>query len=104
MKGTIQEHIEIVDGYGGPKAVIVGHRIRVEDVVVWHEQMRMSPYEIAFTYPELTLADVYAALVYYWDNRIDMELAMAEGAAFVEEFRREHPEVMDLGQGKRRRA
>ncbi|MCX6021901.1 MAG: DUF433 domain-containing protein [Chloroflexi bacterium] len=101
MKGTIREHIEIVEGFGGPKAVIAGHRIRVEDIVIWHEEMRMSPYEIIFNYPTITLADVYAALAYYWDNRVEMDLAMAEGETFVKEFRRSHPERSEEKQTRR---
>jgi hypothetical protein len=36
MVDTIREHIEIVPGESGPKARIAGHRIRVQDVAVWH--------------------------------------------------------------------
>src|SRR4051812_21868108 len=95
MKGTIQEHIELREWDDGLTPFIVGHRIRIEDIVIWHEEMRMSPYEIVHNYPTITLADVYAALAYYFDNRADIDLAMAEGIRFVEEYRREHPEVDD---------
>ncbi len=40
---VIAEHIEITTGVCGGKPRIAGHRIRVQDVVVWHEQMGMSP-------------------------------------------------------------
>lgn len=90
---VIRKHIEVVSSGGEACPRIVGSRIRVEDIVVWHEQMRMSPYEIVYHYPTITLADVYAALAYYWDNRDEVELAMAEGERFVEDFRRTHPEV-----------
>ena len=36
---------------------------------------------------DLTLADVYAALAYYWDHRDEIERAIAEEQALVEEFR-----------------
>jgi hypothetical protein len=39
---TMRWNIEIVAGVGGPKAMIAGHRVRVEDVVVWHEWFRPS--------------------------------------------------------------
>ena len=33
----------------------------------------MSPDEIVHAYPTITLADVYAALAYYWDHRDEIE-------------------------------
>ena len=93
MKGTIQEHIEIREGYDGKVPFIVGHRIRVQDVVIWHEEMRMSPYEIIYKYPTVTLADVYAALAYYHDNVGEIELALAEDQAFYERAKREQEEI-----------
>ena len=61
-------HIEsTVDTCGG-KPRITGTRIRVQDIVVWIEAGR-SPDEIVGSYAQLTLADVYAALAYYHDNR-----------------------------------
>jgi uncharacterized protein (DUF433 family) len=53
--------------YGG-KACVAGHRIRVMDVVIWHENLGLSPDEIVVSYPELSLSDVHAALAYYFDN------------------------------------
>ena len=88
MADVVREHIEIVQGANGPKARIAGHRIRVQDVVIWHEKLGMSPDEIVHDYPTLTLADVYAALAYYWDHRDEIERAIAEEHAFAEALRR----------------
>jgi uncharacterized protein (DUF433 family) len=57
---VIKEHIEITPGICGGKPRIAGHRIRVQDIVIWHEQMGMSPDEILYHYPSITLSDVYA--------------------------------------------
>jgi uncharacterized protein (DUF433 family) len=65
----IKEHIEITPGICGGKPCIAGHRIRVQDIVIWHEQMGMSPDEILYHYPSITLFDIYAALPYYHDYR-----------------------------------
>ena len=55
----------------------------------------MTPEEIASTvYPGLTLGQVYAALAYYEDHRAEIERAFEEEARTVEEFRREHPELV----------
>lgn len=85
---VIQEHIEIVEGAGGPKARIAGHRIRVQDVAVWHEKLGLSPDEIVEQHPEITLADVYAALAYYWDHRKEIEDAIETERSFADELRK----------------
>lgn len=90
---VIQEHIEIVQGAGGPKAVIAGHRIRVIDVVIWHEKMGQSVEEILAGFPQLTPGDVYAALAYYWDHRDAIEQRIAEDEAFANEMRRNTPSL-----------
>ncbi len=90
MADVIREHIEIVQGVNGPKPRIAGHRIRVQDVVIWHEKLGMSPDEIVHHHPSITLADVHAALAYYWDNRDEVERAIAEEHALAEEFRRNY--------------
>jgi uncharacterized protein (DUF433 family) len=46
MTLEITNHIEITPGVCGEKPRIAGHRIRVEDIVIWHEQKGMSPDEI----------------------------------------------------------
>lgn len=79
MANIILDHVTKTPGVCGGKACIAGHRIRVMDIVVWHEMRGYSPDEIAAMFPGITLADVHAALPYYFDNRQEIE----------EEFRRE---------------
>lgn len=81
------EHIEITPGVCGGKPRIAGHRITVQNIVVWHEQMGMSPNEIAVTYPSITLADVYAALAYYHDHQEYIRARMKADEEFVAELR-----------------
>ena len=85
---VIQEHVEIADGAGGRKARIAGHRIRVQDVAIWHEKLGMSADEIVHHYPTITLADVHAALAYYWDHREEIENAIAADRSLAEELRK----------------
>ena len=51
-------------GVCGGKPRIAGHRITVQNIAVWHEQMGMSPDEILLHYPSINLSDNYAALAY----------------------------------------
>lgn len=90
----ISEHIEITPGVCGGKPRIAGHRIRVQDIVIWHERMGLSPDEIVYHYPSITLADVYAALAYYHDHLDDIRQQIAEGEAFVKEVQAETPSIL----------
>ena len=85
---TMRRHIAIVAGVGGPKAMMTGHRVRVEDVVIWPEKLGMSPDEIVDAIPTITLADVHAALAYSWDNREDLDRQMEKNSAEADEYRR----------------
>jgi uncharacterized protein (DUF433 family) len=65
--------------FGKPR--IAGHRIRVQDVAVWHAREHRSEQEIADTYG-LTMGQVHAALAYYFDHQseIDSDIADSERA------------------------
>ena len=69
MESVLVKHIDKAPGVCGGRACIAGHRIRVQDIVVLHEMRGMSPKEIVGQYPGITLADVHAALAYYYDNQ-----------------------------------
>lgn len=101
MDDVIRKHIEIVDRGSGPVAKIIGHRVNVSHIVMYHEGEGMSPKEIADGLPTITLADVHAALAFYYDNP---EIIAAEEAAeerYIEEFKRQHPHLVrdNLRQG-----
>ncbi len=73
LESTPVEHIEKSPGVCGGKACIAGRRIRVMDIMAWHEIRGYSPDEIVGMFPGLTLADVHAALAYYFDHREEIE-------------------------------
>lgn len=75
---TIRRHIAVTPRVCGGKPRIAGHRIRVLDVALWHERCGWTPDEIVAHFPQLTLADIHAALAYYWDHR---ETVLADIAA-----------------------
>lgn len=88
---VISEHIESTPGVCGGKPRIAGHRIRVEDIAVWHEQQRLSPDEIVAQFPQITLADVYAALAYYHDHREEIRESMRQDEEFINAIRAKNP-------------
>lgn len=71
-------------------SLIAGHRIIVQNIVIWHERMGKSADEIASEY-DLTLAGVYAALAYYFDHREDVDQAIETSNAFVEALQQRTP-------------
>lgn len=91
MKLTISEHIEATPGVCGGKPRIAGHRIRVQDVVVWHECQGQSPDEIVARFPQLSLADVHAALAYYFDHREEIRQQIEDDKAVAEQLRANTP-------------
>lgn len=73
METVLAPHITKTPGVCGGRACIAGHRIRVTDIVVWHEKRGYSPDEIVDLFPGITLADVHAALTYYFDHSQEIE-------------------------------
>jgi uncharacterized protein (DUF433 family) len=57
----VSGHITIIVGVAGGKPRIAGHRITVQDIVIWHQSLNVSAGEFASEYRP-TRADVYAAL------------------------------------------
>lgn len=86
----VNPHIEITPGIAGGKPRIVGHRITVQNIVVWHERMGKSADEIAAEY-DLTLAEVYAALTYYFDHRHEIDKTIQKSGVFIETLRKKTP-------------
>ena len=92
MEPVIENHIEKTPGVCGGKPRVAGHRIRVQDIAIEHETWGQSPVEIAANHTGLTLADVHAALAYYYDHRDAIQRDIEEGRAFAEQFRKDHPD------------
>ena len=86
MDTLISQHIQITPGICGGKPRIAGHRIKVQDIVIWHERMGMSPDEIIYHHPSITLADVYAALSYYHDHREEIRQQIESGETFAKQL------------------
>ena len=90
VRKTLDQHIELTATASGDRPRITGRRITVVDIVVSHERLGRSPDEIAADY-DLTLADVHAALAYYFDHRDEVERSIQEDRAFAEKLREDIP-------------
>jgi uncharacterized protein (DUF433 family) len=87
-------HIVRTPGVVGGKPRIAGGRIRVMDVVVWYELQGQSVAEILDEFPQLSAADVHAALAYYHDNREEIDEALERAQRFAEEFEADNPSLV----------
>lgn len=87
---VLDEHIEVTPGIAGGKPRIAGRRITVRDIVVWHERLGKCADEISTEY-DLSLADIYAALAYYFDHRADIDAEIEASQSLAEAMRQNTP-------------
>lgn len=90
---VLDRHIEITPGIAGGKPRIAGRRITVQNIVVWHEHLGKSADEICADH-DLTLAEVYAALAYYFDHKAVIDQGLREDEAVVEALRKQAPSLL----------
>ncbi len=74
-------------GTCGGRARIAGTRIKVEHVYNWVERQGMTPAEVVKEYPHLTMAQVHAALAYYWSHQDEIERDIAEWERLVADLK-----------------
>ena len=84
---VIGEYVGVKPGYCGGKPHILGHRIKVQHIVIWRYRLGMIAEEIVATYPTLTLSAVYAALAYYHGHREDIDGDIEADERFVAEMK-----------------
>ncbi len=96
-ESVLVKHIEKTPGVCGGRARIAGHRVRVQDVVVLHEVRGMTPREIVGEYPGITLADVHAALVYYYDNQEEIAEDLRQADEWAEWVKANIPSKVPAG-------
>ena len=96
---TLDQHIEITPGVAGGKPRIAGHRITVQNVVVWHERLGKTADDIADEH-DLKLSEVYAALAYYFDHREEIDRSLEEGEAMAEAMRMATPSKLKAKLGQ----
>lgn len=94
MTSISAEHIQITPDVCGGKPRIAGHRIRVQDIVIWYEHLNQSPDEIVYHYPSLTLADVHAALAYYYDHLDEIRNDIRESEALTKQLAAQMPSLL----------
>ena len=91
---TLNQRIVKSPGICEGKPRIDDHRITVQNIAIWYDRLGWSADEIASEY-NLDLADIYAALAYYFANREQVDHAIEKDQAFAKQIRRQGPSLLD---------
>jgi uncharacterized protein (DUF433 family) len=95
LKTDSYPHIVKTPGVRGGKARIDGTRICVKDIVQLQDE-GMKPEEMRECYSDrpLTLAEVHAALAYYYDHREEIEAEFAAEERCFDEAERQWQDLL----------
>ncbi|HEY0557091.1 MAG TPA: DUF433 domain-containing protein [Thermoanaerobaculia bacterium] len=83
---TSYQHI-VLDDNGVP--VIARANTKVAELVAEIQAHGLSPEELCYQLPHLSLGQIYSALAYYWDHKEEVDRDLARRAQLGEELRRE---------------
>jgi len=98
---TEYAHIVCTPGIVSGEPRIADTRIRVRDIVLARDNQAATPEEIVATiYPQLSLAQVYAALAYYEDHRTEVDALQQSENDYLDAVRKSPPPYMDVREGK----
>lgn len=101
---VIAEHIGILKGRRGGRPRILGHRIKVKHIAEWRERLKMSPTQIVEAHPTLSLAQVHAALAYFYDHQDEIRREIAEEDEIHDQLRRERPSILEEAKARKANA
>lgn len=80
-------------GYRGGKAAIDNTPVRVNNVV-WLHKEGLTPGQVLEHYSDLSLAQVHAALAYYYDHVKEIEAELAREDDTAADFERRKAELL----------
>lgn len=79
-------HIDY-DAQGAP--FVAGTTMKVVEIVMAQRAHGWSPEELCFQFPHLSMADIHAALAYYWDHELEINQDIESRTRLVDESRRQ---------------
>jgi len=95
----VYPHITKIPGVCGGEATIDGRRVRVMDIVVLLQQ-GYTPQQMLEDYDFLSLAQIHAALAYYYDHQEEIEALFEADRKWDEKVTREWDEYLARHGGK----
>ena len=91
QNGARHPYIERRPEVSQGKPVITGTRIKVSQVALETERLGWTPDQIIDAHPHLTLAQVHAALSYYYENQAELDADLIAEEKLVAELRQHYP-------------
>lgn len=94
VAATSYEHIAL-DENGVP--LIAGANTKVVEVVALMQAHGLSPEEICYQLPHLSMGQVHSALAYYWDHKDEIDRDVRRREEYAERMRSEmgQPPIVD---------
>jgi len=83
---TSYRHI-VLDDNGVP--VIAGANTKVSELIAEIQAHGLSPEELCYQLPHLSLGQIYSALAYYWDHKEEVDRDLERRAKLADDLRRE---------------
>lgn len=80
--------------------IVSGTGIRVLDIAIRYEVMRMSPEDIVVALPHLNLSHVHDALSYYYEHKNEIDKKWKEAIKKTEAIKKAHPSVLEKKIGR----
>jgi uncharacterized protein (DUF433 family) len=77
------------EGICGGQPRIAGTRLKVQHIALEYERLGWTPDQICDAHPGITLAQVHAALSYYYDHKEEIDQTIREDKEFAERLRAE---------------
>ncbi len=84
-------HIIRDDGICGAQPRIAGTRLKVQHIALEYERLGWTPDQSCDAHPGITLAQVHAALSYYFDHKEEIDKAIREDEEFAKRLRQRVP-------------
>lgn len=88
---SIERHTRRIDD-SVRRPVVAGTDIKVSQIASEVERLGMTPDQIVEAHPHLTLADVHAALSYYYDQPDAIRDEWREAEALIARLQEQHPD------------
>jgi uncharacterized protein (DUF433 family) len=85
--GCVRNRIQAHQKTPGGVPVIGGTTMKVVEVIQAQQAYRWSPEEIHFQHPYLTMAQIHAALAYYWDHKAELDADIERRWEYAERMR-----------------
>lgn len=82
LSETRYEHI-MLDENQVP--TIAGTTMKVVELVLDHVAYGWSPEELHFQHPYLTMGQIYSALAYYWDHKVELDQDIERRRQFIDQ-------------------